>query len=78
MKSIEILSTLLKSFDTFVIFDVISTSITLSLIRNSFNVIPTATGVACGLTILNGIFYEKVLRKNTKLTKTLRENTTDF
>ena len=50
MKSIEILSTILKSFDTFVIFDATFTSVTLSLIRNSFNVIPTATGVACGLT----------------------------
>ena len=62
-KKFKRLTTLLKSFDTFVIFATTSSSITLSLTRIGLTVIPKSTGIACGLTISEKEIYEIVMRK---------------
>ena len=49
------LTTILKSFDTFVNFAKTSRSITLYLTGNGLIVIPTLTGIPCGLTISNQV-----------------------
>ena len=51
------LNTKLKFFDTFVNIATTSSSITLSLARIGLEVIPISIGIACGLTIINKVFY---------------------
>ena len=65
-KKYEVLTTILKSFDTFVIIAATSSSNALSPIGISLIVIPISTGVACGLTISKEIIYELILNKNEK------------
>ena len=60
----KMLTTVLKSFDTFVLFGTTSSSITLSLTSIGLIVIPISTGLACGLSISNKVVYEIFMRKN--------------
>ena len=61
------LTTILKSFDTFVVTT--SSSITSSLKGFGLTVIPTSTATACGLTISNKIVYAIVMQKYKKYKK---------
>ena len=63
------LTTILKSFDTFVIIGTTSSSITLSLTGIGLIAIPTSSGIACGLTISNKLLYELVMKKYNKYKK---------
>ena len=65
----KMLTTILKSFDTFVNIASTTSSITLSLTGNSWVGIPTSTGIACGLTISNKVIYEIVMQKYKKYNK---------
>ena len=56
------LTTKLKSFDTFLIIATKSSSITLSLTGIDWIVIPMSTSVPCGLTSSNYVIYEIVCR----------------
>ena len=62
----ETLSTILKSFDTFVIMATTSSSITLSLTEVDLIVIPIRSDIVCGLTITNKKLYEIVMEKYSK------------
>ena len=57
------ITTLLKSFDTFVINATTSSSITLSLTRIGLIAIPKATATACGLSVVIKIIYEIIINK---------------
>ena len=57
------LTTILKSFDTFGIIATTSTSITLSLLGIGLIIIPISAGIACGLTSSNKVIYEIVVQK---------------
>ena len=57
------LTTNLKSFDTFVFVTSTSSSNTLSLTRIGWIVIPISTGIACGLMISSKVVYEIVMQK---------------
>ena len=72
-KKYKTLTTILKSFDTIVIIATTSTSITLSVTGIGLIAIPISTATACGLSITNKIFYEKVMQKCNKYKK-LYEN----
>ena len=61
-KKDKMLTTILKSFDTIVIFGATSSSTTLSLTGIGLIAIPNSSGVACGLTIGNKIIYEIVMK----------------
>ena len=72
------LTTILKSFVTFLIFATTSTSITLSLTGISLMVIPMSTGLACGLTISNKVINEIVMQKQNKYKKQHQKKTTNI
>ena len=57
------LTTILKSFDTFSIIATTSTSNALPLTGICLIVILTSTGIACGLTIRNKVIYGIVMQK---------------
>ena len=57
------LTTILKSFDTFVIIATTSSSITLSLAGIGLIVIPKTTASACALSVGNKIIYEIIKNK---------------
>ena len=63
------LSTILKSFDTFVYIATTSSSTTLSLTGIGLIVIPLSSSIACGLTISKEIIYEIVMQKYNKYKK---------
>ena len=65
-KKYKTLTTILKSFDTIVIFATTSSSITLSLTGFGLIVIPISSSIACGLTISNKVLYEIVKQKYNK------------
>ena len=65
-KNYKTLTTILKSFDKFVIIAKTSSSITLSPTGISLIVIPISTGIACGLTVGNKLIYEITMQKHNK------------
>ena len=71
------LTTLFKSFDTFVIIGTTSSSISLSLTGIGLIVIPISTGIACGLTINNKVMYEifmqGIINTKNKIKKTNKQ-----
>ena len=69
------LTRILKSFDTFVIFATTSSSITLSLTGIGLIVIPKSTVIACGLTINKKAIYEIVMRKYNRSKKYYQKST---
>ena len=60
------ITTILKSFDTFVIISTTSRSITLSIRGIGLIAIPISTATACGLSIVNRVIYEIILNKYNK------------
>ena len=66
------ITTILKSFDTFVIIATTSSSITLSLTGIGLIVIPISTATACSLSIGNKVLFELIINKSNKY-KTLYE-----
>ena len=56
-------TTILKSFDNFVIIATASSSTNFSLNGIGLIVIPTSTATACGLSIGNKVLYEIILNK---------------
>ena len=65
-KNYKTLTTILKSYDTFVFFATTSSSITLSLTGIGFIVIPITTASACALSIGNNVIYEVKINKYKK------------
>ena len=65
-KKYKIVTTMLKSFDTFVVFATTSTSVSLSVTTIGLIVKPILTGVRCGLTIGNKVILEVFLQKCNK------------
>ena len=65
-KKFNTLTTILKSFDTFVIIATTSSSLTLSLTGVALIAIPTSTSTASGLSIKNKVIYEIILNKYNK------------
>ena len=65
----KMITTLLKSFDTFVIIAKTSSSITLSLTGIGLIVIPISTASACVLSIGNKVLYEIIINKYNKYNK---------
>ena len=63
------LTTILKSFDTFVVIATTSNSITLGLRGIGLIVKPMSAGIACGLTISKNVIYEIVIQKYNKYKK---------
>ena len=63
------ITTLLKSFDTFVNIATTSSSITLSLTGIGLIVIPISTASACALSIGNEVIYEIFINKYNKYKK---------
>ena len=57
------LTTLLKSFDTIVIFATTSTSITVSVTGNSLIGIPKGLATTSGLSFGNKVIYEIIMQK---------------
>ena len=68
------ITTILKSFDTFVIIATTSSSVTLSLTGARLLAIPISTATACGLSIGNKVKYDIVI-KNTINTKNKTKKT---
>ena len=68
-KKDETLTTILKSFDTFVFIATTSSSFTLSLTETGLLAIPISTAAACGLLITKKIKYEKVMQKDNNYKK---------
>ena len=68
-KKYEMITTLLKSFDTFVIIATTSSSITLSLTGTGLIVIPISTTSACALSVGNKVLYEVIINKYNKYKK---------
>ena len=54
-------TTILKSFDNFVIIATTSSSTNLSLTGNGLIVIPITTATACGLSIGSKVIYEVII-----------------
>ena len=69
IEKFKTLTTILKSFDTFVAFATTSSSITLSLTGIELIAIPISTTTACGLSIGNKVLYELIINKNIKYKK---------
>ena len=69
------ITTILKSFDTFVIIATTSSSITLSVTGFGLIAISTSSGIACGLTIKNKVIYMIDLCKSKINTKKKNRNT---
>ena len=65
-KKYKTITTIPKSFDTFVIIATTSSSITLSLTGIGLIVIPISTATACGLSIGNKVIYEIIINKYNK------------
>ena len=65
-KNYKTTTTILKSFDTFVIFATTSTSIILSVTRIGLIAIPLSTATVCGLSNTNKVLYEIVMQKFNK------------
>ena len=68
-KKYNLITTILKSFDTIVINATTSTSITLSVTGIGLLAIPISTATACGLSITKKVLYEIVLQKYNKYKK---------
>ena len=68
------ITTVLKSFDTFVITAITSSSITISLTGIGLIVIPISTATACGLSIGIKIIYELIINKYNKQKKQYDRN----
>ena len=68
-KKYKTLTTILKSFDTFVIIVTTSSSITLSLTGVGLIVIPISTASACAISIGNKVLYEVIINKYNKYKK---------
>ena len=68
-KNYKTITTILKSFDTFVIIATTSSSITLSLTGIGLIAIPISTAIACGLSIGNKVLYEIIINKYNKYKK---------
>ena len=68
------LTTLIKSFDTFVIVATTSSSITLSLTGIGLLVIPITTASTCALSIGNKVIYEIIINKYNKYKKHSRRD----
>ena len=68
-KKYKTLTTIRKSFDTFVIIATTLSSITLSLTRISLIVTPKSTACACALSIGNKVIYEIIINKDKKYKK---------
>ena len=69
MKIYRTITTLLKSFGTFVIIATTSSCITLSLSGNGLIVIPISTVTASGLSIAIKLLYEIIINKYNKYKK---------
>ena len=69
LKKYKTTTTILKSFDTFVIIATTSSSITLSLTGIGLIVIPISTATACGLSIGNKVLYEIIIDKHNNYEK---------
>ena len=65
-KKYKTLTTVLKSFDTFVIIATTSSSFTLSLTGIGLIAIPISTATACGLSLCNKVIYEIIINKYNK------------
>ena len=65
-KKYKTITTILKSFDTFVIIATTSSSITLSLTGIGLIVIPISTASACAFSIGNKVIYEITINKYNK------------
>ena len=63
------LTTIFKSFDTFVIIATTSSSITLSLTGIGLIAIPTSIAFACGLSIGNKVIFEIIIDEYNKYKK---------
>ena len=68
-KKYKTITTILKSFDTFVIIATTSSSITLSLTGIGLIVIPKSTASACALSIGIKVIYEITINKHNKYKK---------
>ena len=68
-KNYKTITTILKSFDTFVIIATTSSSITLSLTGIGLIAIPISTATACGFSIGNKVLYEIIINKYNKYKK---------
>ena len=65
-KKFEILATILKSLDTFVIIATTSSALSMSLTGIGFIVIPISSAILCGLIVNNKVIYEIVVQKYNK------------
>ena len=68
-KKYKTITTILKSFDTFVFIAMTSSSIALSHTGISSIVIPIPTATACGLSFGNKVLYEIIINKYKKYKK---------
>ena len=68
-KKYKTITTILKSFDTFIFIATTSSSITLSLTGIGLIVIPISTATACGLSVGNKVLYEIIINKYNKYKK---------
>ena len=66
-KKNKTITTILKSFDTFVITATTSSSITLSL--RGIGLIAISTATACRLSIVKKVLYDKIMNKYNKYRK---------
>ena len=57
------ITTILKSFDTFVIITTTSSSLTLSLTEIGLIAIPMSTATTCGLSVTNKVLYQILMQK---------------
>ena len=68
-KKYKTITTILKSFDTFVFIATTSSSITLKFTGVELIVIPISTATACGLSIANKVQYDIINNKHNKYKK---------
>ena len=68
-KKYKMITTLLKSFDTFVTIDTKTSSITLSLTGIGLIAISKSTTTACGLSVDKKVLYEIIMNKYNKYKK---------
>ena len=68
-KNYKILSTILKTVDSFVIIAITSSSVTLSLTGFGLLVIPISSGFACGLTFTIQVLYELIMNEHNDFDK---------
>ena len=73
-KKYKTTTTILKPFDTIVIFVTTSSSITMSLEGIGLIVIPISTASACALSIGNKVLFEVIINKHNK---SIKENEKD-